>query len=243
MAASDLHALQTYGRQRSSHTSDSALITAGAPRRRLPLCYFSYPHPISSRRPPEREWGRPALSSSPGHLSNSENDVSDCQGIAATIASAASHVLKSSFFISKEDRLFIHLADFFKSLPFSWPKRHGPERVSWDSVASHSPLRWPYRQRKPLWWDFSDPPQPPSFLLLSLQKKHFYLHSRQGLVMVDLLDNFLNPLKLFMTLASNLMKWPWRRTGGEGEKDKRQAQLRQIRWEMSGKTWSKSIRK
>jgi hypothetical protein len=50
----------------------------------------------------------------PGCLSNSENNVSDCQGIAAAIASAASRVLKSSF-ISKEDRLFTHLADFFES--------------------------------------------------------------------------------------------------------------------------------
>jgi hypothetical protein len=33
----------------------------------------------------------------------------------AAITSAASHVLKSSFFISKENRLFTHLADFFES--------------------------------------------------------------------------------------------------------------------------------
>jgi hypothetical protein len=59
---------------------------------------------------------RPASSLfAPGRLSNSENDVSDCQGIAAAIASAASHVLKSFFFISKEDRLFTHLANFFES--------------------------------------------------------------------------------------------------------------------------------
>ncbi len=36
--------------------------------------------------------------------------------------------------------------------------------------------------------------------------KRLYLHSRQGLVMVDLLDNFLNPLKLFMALASDFTK-------------------------------------
>jgi hypothetical protein len=36
--------------------------------------------------------------------------------------------------------------------------------------------------------------------------KRLYLHSRQGLVMVDLLDNFLNPLKLFMALASDFKK-------------------------------------
>jgi hypothetical protein len=40
------------------------------------------------------------------------------------------------------------------------------------------------------------------------QKKRLYLHSRQGLVMVDLLDNFLNPLKLFMALANDFTKWP-----------------------------------
>ncbi len=113
-----------------------------------------------------------------------------------------------SFVIFKEDRLFTHLA-----LPFSWEQRkwfwqtcHGPEWVSWHSLASHSPLRQPYRRWKPLWWDFSDSPPPPSFLLLSLQLKCLYLHSHQGLFMVDLLDNFLNPLKLFMALASDFTK-------------------------------------
>jgi hypothetical protein len=37
----------------------------------------------------------------------------------AAIASAASHVLNCPFFISKENRFFTHLADFFESLPFS----------------------------------------------------------------------------------------------------------------------------
>ncbi len=54
-----------YGSQRSSCISGSALITAGAPRRSWPPCYFSYPHPSSSRRPSEREWGRPARSLPP----------------------------------------------------------------------------------------------------------------------------------------------------------------------------------
>jgi hypothetical protein len=59
---------------------------------------------------------RPASSLfAPGRLSNSENDVSDCQGIAAAIASVALHVLKCSFFISKEDRFFTHLGDIFES--------------------------------------------------------------------------------------------------------------------------------
>jgi hypothetical protein len=53
---------------------------------------------------------------------------------------------------------------------------------------------------------FSDPPPP--FLLLYLKIKHLYLHSRHGLVMVDLLDNFLNPPKLFMALARDFTEWP-----------------------------------
>ncbi len=54
-----------YGRQRSSRTSGSALVTTGPPRRSSPLCYFSYPPPSPSRRPLEREWRQPALSSPP----------------------------------------------------------------------------------------------------------------------------------------------------------------------------------
>jgi hypothetical protein len=49
----------------------------------------------------------------PGHLSKSENVVSDCP--AAAIASAASHVLNHSFFIFKENCFFTHLPDFFES--------------------------------------------------------------------------------------------------------------------------------
>jgi hypothetical protein len=56
----------------------------------------------------------------PGRLSNSENVVSDCQRIAAAIASAASHVLNHSFFISKKNRFFTHLADFFVSMMVSF---------------------------------------------------------------------------------------------------------------------------
>jgi hypothetical protein len=55
----------------------------------------------------------------PGRLSNSENVVSDCQRIVAAIASAASYVLNHSFFISKENRFFTHLVDFFESFAFS----------------------------------------------------------------------------------------------------------------------------
>ncbi len=52
----------------------------------------------------------------PRRLSNNENVVSDCQRIAAAIASATSHVLNCSFFISKENCFFTHLADFFESV-------------------------------------------------------------------------------------------------------------------------------
>jgi hypothetical protein len=38
--------------------------------------------------------------------------------------------------------------------------------------------------------------------------KRLYLHSRQGFIIVDLLDNFLNPLKLFWAVASNFTKSP-----------------------------------
>jgi hypothetical protein len=41
--------------------------------------------------------------------------------------------------------------------------------------------------------------RPPSYHRL-------YLHSRQDLVMVDLFNNFLNLLKLFLTVASDCMK-------------------------------------
>jgi hypothetical protein len=59
---------------------------------------------------------RPAsLLFAPGCLSKSENVASDCQRIAAAIASAASHVLNRSFFIFKENRFFTHLANFFES--------------------------------------------------------------------------------------------------------------------------------
>jgi hypothetical protein len=51
----------------------------------------------------------------PGRLSDSENDVSDCQIVAAAIASAASHVLNRSFLISKDNCLFTHLADLYES--------------------------------------------------------------------------------------------------------------------------------
>jgi hypothetical protein len=44
------------------------------------------------------------------------------------------------------------------------------------------------------------------FLYFAFRKNAFILHSRQGLVMVDLLDNFLNLLKLFLALESDFAK-------------------------------------
>ncbi len=43
-------------------------------------------------------------------------------------------------------------------------------------------------------------------LYFVLRKNAFLLHSRQSLVMIDLLDNFLNPLKLFLALESDFGK-------------------------------------
>jgi hypothetical protein len=45
-----------------------------------------------------------------------------------------------------------------------------------------------------------------SLICRSLQLKCLYLHFCQGLVMVNLLDNFLNPFKLLMPLASDFTK-------------------------------------
>jgi hypothetical protein len=44
------------------------------------------------------------------------------------------------------------------------------------------------------------------FLYFDFRKNAFLLHSRQGLVMIDLLDNFLNPLKLFLALEGDFGK-------------------------------------
>jgi hypothetical protein len=34
------------------------------------------------------------------------------------------------------------------------------------------------------------------------------VHSHQGLVMIDLPDNFLNPLKLFLAMTNDFLKSP-----------------------------------
>ncbi len=154
--------------------SGSALITAGAPRRSAPPCYFSYPYISSSRRPPERERGRPACflppaasqtvrtmsqtvqESWPPSLRPPHTSWNDPSSSPRKIACSPTWPtsLKASPFSWERRRPF-------------WPTRHGPERVSWHSLASHSPLQRSYRRWKLLWWDFSDPPLP-QFLLLRL---------------------------------------------------------------------------
>jgi hypothetical protein len=44
--------------------------------------------------------------------------------------------------------------------------------------------------------------------------ERLFLHSRQGLVMVDLLDNFLNHFKLFWASVSDFTKSSWKRMEG-----------------------------
>ncbi len=93
-------------------------------------------------------------------------------------------------------------------------KCHGHERVSWHSPTGHSPLWWWYRRWKPLRSGISDSPLPPTVSPPSPFENCLYVHSCQGLVMVDLLDNFLNPLKLFLAVTNDFPKSPWRRFGG-----------------------------
>ncbi len=200
-----------YGRQRSSHTSGSALVTARAPQWSSPPGYFSYPHPISSRRPPEGEWGQPALSSSSAASQTvrtmsqavKESLPPSLQPPHTSWKTPLSSPRKTACSPTWPTSLRASLFSWERRKRF-WPTHHGPEQVSWHSLGGHSPLRRPYRRWKPLWWVSLI--RRLSFLLLSLQLKRLYLHSRYGLVMVDLLDNFLNPLKFFMALASDFTK-------------------------------------
>ncbi len=142
-----------YGRRRSSRASGSALITAGAPWRSSPPCYFSYPCLSTSRRPPEWEWGRPARSSPPAasqrvrKLSKTVKEPwlpslwTPCKSWIAPSSSQRKTVWSPT------------LANFFESFRLSWERRepfwptcHGPEWVSWHSLAGHFPFRRPYWQ-------------------------------------------------------------------------------------------------
>ncbi len=162
-----------YGRQRSSRTSGSALITAGAPRQSSPPCYFSYPHLSSYRRPPEREWRRPALSSSPAASQTVRTLSQTVKGSRPSSLrpphtswiAPSSSPRKTIFSPTWPTSLRASPVSWERRKPF-WPTRLGPERVSWHSLAGHSPIRQPYWRWKPLCWDFSDQPPPLPFLIL-----------------------------------------------------------------------------
>ncbi len=137
-----------YDSQRSSRTSDSALITAGAPRRSSLPCYFSYLHPISSRRPAEREWGRPALSSPPA-ASQTVRTMSQTVKESRPPSLRPPHTSwKAPSSSLRKTACSPTWPTSLRASPFSWERRkpfwptfHGPERVSWHSLACHSPLR------------------------------------------------------------------------------------------------------
>ncbi len=97
-----------YGHQRSSRISGSALITVEAPRWSSPPYYFSYPHLSSYRRPPEREWGRPARSS-PLAASQTVRTLSQT-------VKESPHTFRIARSSSPRKTIFFtHLADFFES--------------------------------------------------------------------------------------------------------------------------------
>jgi hypothetical protein len=61
---------------------------------------------------------------------------------------------------------------------------------------------------KPLHSGISDSSPPPTVSPPSPFENCLYVHSHQGLVLVDLLDNFLNPLKLFLAVTNDFPKSP-----------------------------------
>jgi hypothetical protein len=105
--------------------------------------------------------------------------------------------------------------------PFQ-PTYHGPEQVSWLSLTDHSPLWTRNRRWKPtLPFD-----------------NCLWLHSCQGPFMVDLLDNFLNILKLFwLRQAISWHCYDGDGGGGEGVRGERWTadRLQPIRWGLGGK--------
>jgi hypothetical protein len=109
------------------------------------------------------------------------------------------------------------------------------------TATGHSPLRRWYRRWKPLSSGISDSLPPPKVSPPLPFENCLYVHSRQGLVMVDLLDNFLNPLKLFLAVMNEFPKSPWRRFGGGQVRTKTADRLQPIRWEIGRKTWNKSF--
>jgi hypothetical protein len=128
------------------------------------------------------------------------------------IAPSSSH---SKPFWSLNRPTFLRAADHCVEChePFKL-KCHGPERVSWHSPTGHSPLQRWYRWWKPLRSGISDSLPRPTVSPPSPFENCLYVHSHQGLVMLDLLDNFLNPLKLFLAMTNDFPKSPWQRFGG-----------------------------
>ncbi len=142
-----------YGRQRPLRTLESALITAEAPRRSSPPWYFSYPHLSSYRRPPEREWGRPALSLPPAasqRVRTMSQTVKESWQPLLRLPHTSWKAPSSSL---RKTACSPTWPTSLRASPFSWeqrkpfwPTHHGPERVSWHSLVFHSPLWRPYRQ-------------------------------------------------------------------------------------------------
>jgi hypothetical protein len=96
-------------------------------------------------------------------------------------------------------------------------ERHGSERVSWHWPTNHSPLRPWYWWWKPSHSGISDSPPPLTVSPPSPIENCLYVLSHQGLS-IDLPDNFLNPLKLFLAVTNDFPKSPWRRFGGGQER-------------------------
>ncbi len=142
-----------YGRQRSSRTLDSVLITAGAPRQSSLPWYFSYPHLSSYRRPPEREWGRPALSLPPAASQTVRTMSQTVKESRPPLLWPPHTSWKAPSSSLRKTACSPTWPTSLRASPFSWERRkpfwathHGPERVSWHSLVSHSPLRRPYRR-------------------------------------------------------------------------------------------------
>ncbi len=189
-----------YCHQRCSRTPGSALISARAPQQSSLPCYCLYPHPSPSRRPPEREWSRPARSSSPAASQT-------VRTLSKTVEESRPHCFgclthpESLLLHSEENCLFTHLADFFEiftvlmtevwtvlaDMTWDWPSFLTFSCQSFSSSTAISAME-AFAVR--FLWSAT------AVSSTSPLDKCIYLHSRQGLVMVDLLDNFLNPLKL-----------------------------------------------
>jgi hypothetical protein len=213
-----IFSISQYRHQGSSHTSDNTLFTARASRWSLSLCCFLYLNPIPSRRPPEQEWSRPARSLPP-----------DYSPTVRTLSKMAKEPSRSSLWPPRTSWI----------APYSFPSKAvwSPTwPTSWRAAGSHKCCKNSFG------WHVMDLSEFPDTLLLfifhfggdigdgslyvkflwsattvsptSPFDKCLYLCSHQGLVMVGLLHNFLNPLKLFLAVASDFMISLWQRMEG-----------------------------